>query len=222
MEDLLGVISLKIRVEAGETIKICIRSEKSIFTWGDFCYGHQSVHTYAKAGVYRISITEKEMTDFILKNCRCITANFINCKKLKNIILDNNMLNDLTIMGCRELVGLFCKGNRLKNLFLVGLAQVNMLDCSNNEISDLSLSYNTRLRLLICSNNKIEKINISRNNSLICLECNNNELSESGLNEIFRKLRACDKGLLICNNNPGYQHCDKDKMEKKGWRISED
>jgi Leucine-rich repeat (LRR) protein len=183
-----------------------------------------------------------------LQNNSLKDLNANNLQSLKLLLCQNNSLSSLNTNGLFNLTHLHCYNNNLTELNLLELANLQSLDCQNNNLNQLNVSNNTQLFRLLCNHNALTSLDISSLTNLEMLNCSSNliegnltglsainrdrvgiditknNMSVENLNQIFEQLpnnptQGKENWVLVIQENPGTEDCDKTIATNKGWTI---
>ena len=240
-------LSLVVDVERN-MMELRIRANHCTVNWGDdsnadeynkkYMEEKTISHRYPKAGSYIITINAEGLTGFhCYYNGTKTTAIYLNnCPQLEGLNCFANKLTSLDISRCTALKRLTCDLNKLTSLNLSNNLALDYLSCSNNLLTCLDISNHTQLREVNCSHNQLSILKVNRNSAITCFECNNNRLSKHELNRVFSQLpnynssygtvntvysgsTSTPKVFIACNDNPGFDSCNKIIAQIKNWLV---
>ena len=150
------------------------------------------------------------------------------CPKLGALDCRGNQLTSLDVSKNTTLTHLSCCGNQLASLDISKCSELISFECNHNKLVLLDVSKCPKLFRIECNFNQLTFLDIINCPEIIHLECNNNQLSASVLNSILYNLPLHERRqdeeegsfdwYITMEWNSGYDTCEKNIIEKKGWR----
>ena len=211
------------------------RTEMELFTadddrrtWGNFRelrFGE--MNELDKINIYHQPLTILEiekanaLTIISCGNNQITSLDLNGLNALERLDCSGNQLTSLNLTGLASLKELSCSNNQLTSLNLTGLTALEGIFCVENQLSSLDLSGCIFLRHLDCSRNQLVSLDVRDLNYLLELLCFSNKLTYNALNELFEGLpnRLESYGILLIDNNPGFDECNRDIAINKGWTF---
>ena len=167
--------------------------------------GNTVIHEYLTQGLQTVIVNTKGITQL---NCSAPCEN-------------SALFQELKFGSSPKLTSIHCSSQNLTLLDVNKCTALTFLDCKCNQLTSLDVRNREALTALWCGYNQLTFLDISNCVALKVLVCNNNQLSDSALNSLFDCLPKRNAYHIHCENNSGYDTCDKTIAEKWGWTIKE-
>lgn len=146
---------IDVRVKAGQTLKLRIRSCWYMVDWGDGMLEKDLEHEYPESGIQHINIVGSRI-------------NWLNVEgwNATHIYIDR----------CPFLARLRCQGNRLSKLNLINCPSLVYLDCSHNQLEYIQVAHLKKLKEVKANDNCLNVVDFSGCSQLQEVDLNNNGL----------------------------------------------
>ena len=209
------------------TIMESISVDDNRLTWGNFRemrFGEMTALSQLTLNCPTLSVIEIEkasaLTYFNCNNNQLNSLDVSGLTALEEFHCSHNSFTSLDLRSLHTLKSLSCLFNQLTSLDLSGLTALVYVSCSYNQLTTLNLTGCKSLGHLDCALNQLTFLDISTLTSLSIFLCFSNNLTFNSLNTIFENLperTPAGTCMLIIENNPGFDTCNREIAINKGW-----
>lgn len=144
---------IHVRVKAGQTLKLRIRSKWFMTDWGEGELNKEREHTYTESGLQNINIVGSRINWLNVEGWNATQIYIDRCPYLARLCCRGNRLTKLNLMNCPALVYVDCSYNKLDYIQVANLKKLKEIKANSNYLKVVDLSGCSQLKKVDLNNN---------------------------------------------------------------------